>query len=538
MARAARNKKKKKLGRGRRFATGIDVGHYSVKIATLEGDDAGGFAIKKITVLPLQPPESAEYEEELRDRQKEALKEALKKHGKTEGYTVLGFPRDLATIRYLNLPSTDPRELQEMLLFDVERHVPFPIEDLEITFQIISRLGEHESRVMMICAPTKELDPYVDMCRELGIDLDAIDLDILGDCAAYSNGLQPKETLAVVDFGRSSVKFGVVRDNVLLFSRSLPIAESRLLQGFAGAKSWRDLQGRVTAAGALHPNERDHFAQWVERLGMELYRSISAFLCEEDDVRLDRMILCGAAGYFPAGPPRGLNLRIKTKTSIEPALNGELPSSDLYHGTELAAATGLALRGIQLQEGRSNLLPESFIREREQYKRSAIRKNIAILSFMILTLLCGAGYLKWHESYLENTRIDTFFQKIRGETNSLDKMRKKIDTVEHYLDSKHSCLKILQQVLTVLDKEKIYISNINFTKRKTLEIVGQTLNENNVNRINALLNDLKPGPNEELFFTRVVIPSSQVRSLPLGAKELQVFTFRINCFIRWEEDET
>lgn len=229
-----------KLGRGKRYATGIDIGHYSIKIMSVAGDDAGKVVIRKVTVAPVPPPDGPEYPEELHTRQKEALKEAVRQHGRMEGRIVLGLPRDRATVRYLSLPSTNPAEIRDMLLYDVERHVPFPIDEMELSFQIIETMGEHESRIMMVCAPRKEIEPYIDICREAGIDADVILINALADSEAYRRTLAEDETAALVNFGRSSLTLSVVKGGALLFSRSLPVSERRLLEGFSGAKSWKE----------------------------------------------------------------------------------------------------------------------------------------------------------------------------------------------------------------------------------------------------------------------------------------------------------
>jgi type IV pilus assembly protein PilM len=530
------NRSSKKLGKGRRIATGIDVGSFSVKIVTLYGDDSGNIDIKRITVNPLSAPDGAEYQEELHERQKEALKNAVKKHGKLEGRVILGFPRSLVTIRYLNLPSSNYDELKEMVIYDVERHVPFAINELEISFQIIEKLGDHESRIMMVCVPRKEIQPYLDMCAEIGIEADRIEIDVLGDATAYSKSIQPEETVAIVNFGRSTVNLSIVRDDKLLFSRSMPISEEKLLSGFPGAKSWRDLHGRITAAGALHPNERDHFAGWVDRLSLELLRSISSFACDNNATKIERLILCGGAGYFPAGPPQGLSLRIKTTASVEPALNGELPSGDDYHGSEIATSAGLALRGLMKDETVLNLLPDDFMQEREQVNKSAFRKNIAILLFMILTLLGGAGYLYWYERHIQLTQLETFFQERLSKVSGLNSKKKELSVVEHYLDQKQSCINVIQGVLKSLPP-KAYISTLAFTKRRSLEINGQVETEKDFEVFIEALNFLGSENGEKSFFIDIK-PDTGIKQLPLGRNiNKKIIQFGITCTLRWEEEK-
>lgn len=528
----------KKLGRGKRFSTGIDIGSYSVKIVTLAGDDNGTVSVLSVTIIPLAKPEGPEYPEEKHQRQEEALKEAVKKHGKLQGRVILNFPRSFATIRYLSLPSSNPEELRDMVYYDAERHVPIPLDEMEISFQIIEQLGDHESRVLMVAVPSEELEPYVNMCEDAGVEINAVDLDVLADIESYSRSVSPEETIAVVNFGRSAVNMAVLKNQQLLFSRSLPVSETRLLSGFAGANTLKDLQGRVTAAGVLNPKEREHFAAWVEKLSMELMRSVSSFLCEQPGTRLDRMVLCGGAGYFPAGPPRGLTVKMKTKISVESALNGELPSSDQYNGTELVTVCGLALRGLKPPVQTLNLIPEEVMNERAREHRAIFRKNVVIFIFMIAVLLGGGGFLHWYSLYEDYTRVDDFYADLNLEAKKVASMNKKIRIVENYIDTQQSCTNVLQKVLETLDSlpTKLYISSISFNKRESLEINGQVLNDDDVNRITRLLIDLKPAPDKEKFFENVFAGESQPMMLNLGPQQLQVYQFRITCQLRWTED--
>ncbi|MBI1388793.1 MAG: hypothetical protein GC154_10140 [bacterium] len=541
MVRAARNAHKTrgsgvKLGRGRRYATGIDIGHFAVKIITLGGDDEGKIEFRRATVERVPESNGAEYPEELHARQKEALKAALKKHGKLDGRVVLGFPRALSSVRYLTLPSSNPDEIREMLYYDVERHVPFPIDDLEISFEMLGMANENEARILMVCAPYSEIEPYIEMCADLRVYPDSVLLNAMADAEAYGKGLGEQETAAVVNFGRSTSTLSVVRDGKLLFSRNLPISETRLLEGFAGAKTWRDLQGRVTAAGALNPRERDHFSQWVDHLGLELMRSMSAFMCEENSSKIGRLILSGGAGFFPAGPPRGLTVRVKTNAAIEPALNGTIPPGDGYHPTQLSTAAGLAIRGLRKEPDTLSLLPEAVVQERKNQAASATRKNVAVMLFMIVALLGAAGYLRWHENYKVQSSVETYYTDLMKETSKVQTMRKKIETVEHYLDSEQSCLKVIQKVLEVLPP-RTYIRNLTFSKRQTLEITGQVQTEEEVQQIHRALIDLRPSPNGEAFFDLVQPRATTTKTLELGLGKMIVREFQFNCVLKWEEDK-
>ena len=178
---------------------------------------------------------------------------------------------------------------------------------------------------------------------------------------------------------------------------------------------------------------------------------------------MDRMILGGGAGYFPAGPPPSLGMKLKTRITVEPVLNGELPPSKEYQGPELTTPIGLALCGLDKAYDTLNLLPAAFIEEQESAQRSAFRKNVAVLSFMVFLLLGSTSYIWWLENHQDNTAIEDYYTELRSDIVELDRMNTKIQAVSSYLDKKNSCVNVLEDVLGVLSSvPKVYIRNITF----------------------------------------------------------------------------
>ena len=222
--------------------------------------------------------------------------------------------------------------------------------------------------------------------------------------------------------------------------------------------------------------------------------------------------------------------------SIERVLNGELPTSDQYQGTELVTSVGLALRGLEEPSKGLNLLPVQIVQDRQHRNRSSIRKNLMILFFMIAMLVGGGGYLKWYEKFLEHRRVDNYLMDLQQETSKISTMRKKIAIVENYLDTQQSCLNVIQKVLEVLPPQT-YIATVRFTKRKTFEIIGQAINNDDVNKITEALINLRPSPDQEKYFTGVVPQTTTMKTIDLDAKKMQVYEFKIYCALRWNEQD-
>ena len=76
---------------------------------------------------------------------------------------------------------------------------------------------------------------------------------------------------------------------------------------------------------------------------------------------------------------------------------------------------------------------------------------------------------------------------------------------------------------------------MSFTKRRTLEIIGQVLSEKEVQVIFDALNSLRPKDDDQPFFVKVTTDST-IKNLDLGGvSNFRVHEFRITCNLWWED---
>src|SRR5260370_34938483 len=71
-----------------------------------------------------------------------ALKAVMDAHARWAGRVRLGLDRSLVTVKLLELPRAAPAELVQMVSFELERHLPFPVEDAVSAFRPLSPRGE------------------------------------------------------------------------------------------------------------------------------------------------------------------------------------------------------------------------------------------------------------------------------------------------------------------------------------------------------------------------------------------------------------
>ncbi len=95
------------------------------------------------------------------------------------GEVTLVWPADTALLRVLELPTTDPAELPDMVRLQLDRFSPFPTEHLVAAYEVIATAAGR-TRVLVAAVQQAALDQEAAVLRAAGLDLRRVDLDVLG----------------------------------------------------------------------------------------------------------------------------------------------------------------------------------------------------------------------------------------------------------------------------------------------------------------------------------------------------------------------
>jgi Tfp pilus assembly protein PilN len=78
----------------------------------------------------------------------------------------IGFARPLITVKTLELPPTRGAQLAEMVAFELERHVPFPPEDIRFDFVPLPNAGKGPLRVLVTACERRTVDGALRLLEE------------------------------------------------------------------------------------------------------------------------------------------------------------------------------------------------------------------------------------------------------------------------------------------------------------------------------------------------------------------------------------
>ena len=124
----------------------VDLGSTALKVMELRGTWKGFEVVKAAERrLPTDTGATCPPEETA-----QALSELLSAHAIKPTHVVSAIPAQATFVRNLPLPFRDPRKIREVLKFEIEPHIPYPVEDVIVDFAKIRNLDTGGCEVLAV----------------------------------------------------------------------------------------------------------------------------------------------------------------------------------------------------------------------------------------------------------------------------------------------------------------------------------------------------------------------------------------------------
>lgn len=190
---------------------GIDLGSHSVKVSVLEGSfgrfESKGYFVRAVAQDAEQAPDLA--------RKLEALAQLKDDIGGKADVVTTTFPAEAASMRVVELPFADARQVEKTVPFEVEAIVPFELDDMILASRILS-LAPGSSKVLVGLAEREAIRALVDGLAALGLDPRNVMLDAEALEHLSSGGVQ-----AIVDMGHTRTLVTLTKDGKIVATRAL-----------------------------------------------------------------------------------------------------------------------------------------------------------------------------------------------------------------------------------------------------------------------------------------------------------------------------
>ncbi|MGE5559286.1 MAG: type IV pilus assembly protein PilM [Bacillota bacterium] len=353
---------------------GLDIGTSKVKMVELVRKKSG-FALKKLAVVPI-PFGIIEAGSILqRDEVTRAIKTAMKK-GFSGKRVIAAVAAQSVMFRHIKCPNMDDDALRSSIQWEVEKYIPYPLEQAVIDYQVINRpvnLAE-EMDVMIVASQESIIDDHVLAIKDAGLNPTVIDIQpfALLRSLGMEDPLSQGETasgksVALLDIGAGTSDLVIFKDSVLKFMRIIPIAGYRFTSAIAKAFNISDAEAEKKKSEdavipldvkSVMPNDAsaegrlfNAFRPVLEEFLLELKRSFDYYKLQNRGDEVNEVIITGGGSKF-----RNLNKFLENELVVKTKVGDPLDYLEVNvhrHDYEqlreispmLSVSIGLAQRG-------------------------------------------------------------------------------------------------------------------------------------------------------------------------------------------------
>lgn len=142
--------------------------------------------------------------------------------------------RETCTLRTLELPATDPKELASMLELQLGKLTPYPRAEILSAWTLVGSFREGYTSVLLAIARKTLVDDMLQVLKAKGLSTEWIGVSTEGleawwrASAASRKATAPGTVTALIDIDVASTDCAVLRDDRLLFTHSLTIGYEQL----------------------------------------------------------------------------------------------------------------------------------------------------------------------------------------------------------------------------------------------------------------------------------------------------------------------
>jgi type IV pilus assembly protein PilM len=380
----------------------VDFGAGSLKLAEFSLGESGGLRLMRYALKPLGLAGAQDAAREgvvLR-----GLQELLGTKTFTAKTANVGAPGFHVFSKFVKLPPVDSSKITQIIHYEAQQNVPFPLDEVVWDYQILGSLPSGEFEVLLVAVKSDIVESLFRAAEGVGLRLDLVDASPAALCNAFRYNYGELEGCSML------LDIGAKTSNVLffdkgkVFSRSINIGANSITQEFAAetklpfaeAEKLKIAEGFVSLGGAYEEPDNPRQAaiskiarQVMTRLHIQVNQTIQFFRSQQGGTAPQRVFLAGGASIMPYTREffqEKLNIPVDY---FNPFRNIEIdPEVNLEELAKVAHAygevVGLGLRNPAECPIELNLIPRSILKRQElNQKKPYFIAAVASLILMV-----------------------------------------------------------------------------------------------------------------------------------------------------------
>ncbi len=376
------------------------------------------------------------------------IRGALAAKGIKTFQTVVGVSGQSVFLRFVRLPPVPKKQMDQIVCYEAQQQVPFPIEEVRWDYQVLSAAAEEERDVVLVAVKNDILEQINRSFTESGLRPNLIDASVLAivNCLAYNQIIHPGTSSLILDIGAKTT-YMIVADRGALWIRNIPIAGNHLTQAIVEALDVDPEEAEQIKVGLsigqaeigfdneMKQKLNNAVEKALGRLFGEVLRSLGFYRSQNPNATINDIYLCGSGtalrGLDQAAKER-FNLPVKRLDSLAGfKVSSGISIAELNRSRPfLAGALGLALRLLRPCRLQIDLIPHDVRKQNVLLRRVAyVAATYLVLGFMGL-------------SYWAYTSRLVGIQQLR--TGVLDTSLRDMERLSRGVDHEHEQVQVLR----------------------------------------------------------------------------------------------
>ncbi|MBI5406778.1 MAG: pilus assembly protein PilM [Nitrospirae bacterium] len=489
-----------------RKIAGLDIGSHSVKVV-LARERLG-----RIDLLQF-------YEKPIANNNiQEVIRAIFREKGLHPDIIVSSVSGSAVSVHYLQIPFSDENKITQVIPYEVESLVPFPLEEMIIDQFVLAKsngtAANNGSSVCVALIRKSALQHYINTLKGVHIDPKIIELESLALYHAFMQWYKTEDTVALLDIGASKSNLCIAAKGkprlVRTFYRGGNGITTAIQETMGTGCSFNDAEQKKISTGILYDETAEGHEQSADissaiKRGLtplltELQQSLHAYEIQQGD-SITRL-------YMAGGGARLLNLDKFLQSALEIEVEPFRVPADIIHkltGREEArfvipTGMGLALRGAVHKKP---VLGLNFRKGESFYKKEGKETTVRLIYMMIAVVavvLLGSTdfYFRYHHREAKYKDIKSEIRKVYMETfpearnvvdenqqlkSAVDELRKKVAALGGGAGRGMTSLDLLNTLTEKIPKDiTVNIDDLMMDKSK-IKVQGNTDSFENVERI-------------------------------------------------------
>jgi len=389
----------------------VDFGAGSLKLAEFEVNEAGGLRLKQYAIKSLGSEGSQESTREATILK--ALQGVIAEKGTKSRDVNVCAPGFHVFSKFVKLPPVDPGKVTQIIQYEAQQNVPFPLQEVVWDYQILGTTAGGELEVLLVAIKAEIVEGLFRVTDSAKLRLQVADVSPAALCNAFRyNYGDIEECTMLLDIGAKTSNL-LFFEKGKVFSRSINLGANSITQDFASESKLKFDQadkikideGFVSLGGAYEEPENPHQAaiskiarQFMTRLHIQVNQTMQFYRGQQGGGAPQRLFLSGGASIMPYTAQffaEKLNVPVEylnpfRSVQIDPAVNLE-ELARVAHS--LGEVVGLGLRNLAHCPVELNLMPDSTLRwqsfnQKKPYFIATVF-SLVIMAFALFGLAVG-----------------------------------------------------------------------------------------------------------------------------------------------------